>query len=288
MINIFAIKYEKDGTPTPDGARFIHKQIDERQSAMIDEFDVKIKAVNAKVKLPLWLQIVYYAMIFLSIAFVLGVIGGLQEMSLEAAYQSTPWLFISLPITLLTWLGIALYKHIRTKRVTQGDEVKQLQAEAEQIIDDSKRLLGTPLDAPKIDTLHYFYEQKDGKIRLKRGLGSQYFNIEMQMYSDDDNLYLADLTRVFSFKKDSLKHLQEINETITMDIWNKKESAQSSTYAKYHIKSNSTGAIYVRPFYQLTLEVNQQEYSIFFPSYELETLKRMTGLTPIDVSTTRE
>jgi len=280
MRNIFAVKYEKNqvGPAHLDGEHFIVKEIDEAQSALIEGFDKKIKTVNRQVKLPIFILIIYYAAMFLSVAFVLGIIGALQEVDLATAFARGPMLFIGLPFTLIIWAGIAIYKRTRARKLTESEEVKTLQAEAEKIIADSRLQLGIGEDAIKIDTLHFFYEEKDGKKKLKHGLGAQYFNIEMNVYVDDQNFYLADLARVFAFPLSSLKTLTELKNTVSMDIWNKKVPYNSSEYADYKLKTNSMGAIFLRQHYRLTLEINGEEYTILFPPYELKTLTDLTGL----------
>lgn len=279
MKNIFAIRFQKGQTnTTPDGAHFIVNQIDEQQNALIDEFDQKIKAINEKVKLPLWLLIIYYVMIFISIAFILGIFGALQEVELSTAFARAPYLFIGLPVALVSWAAITFYKRTKTKKITQSDEVKSLQAEAEKIIIDSRHQLGIPDDATKVDTLHFFYEEKDGRIKIRQGIGAQYFNIEMNAYVDDKNFYLADLSRVFAFNKESLVGIKEVKKLISVDNWNKKEPFNSPTYAEYKIKTNSTGALFIRPYYVLMIKNGEIENEIFFPAYERDHLVRLTGL----------
>ena len=282
MKNIFAVRYQKDGKLTqPDGAHFIINHIDESQNDLIGEFDGKIKKINDQIKLPIWLLIIYYVMIFVSIAFILGIIGALQEVDLATAFARGPYLFIGLPVALFAWGGIALYKRARTRKITQGDDVKNLQKEAEQIILDSRHQLGIPDEALKVDTLHYFYEEKDGKTRVKQGLGAQYFNLEMNAYVDGKNFYLGDLTRVFAFPLDSLVGLRVVNKTISIDNWNKKEPFNGPLYAEHKIKTNSNGILFIRTHYVLSIKIGEQDYEIFFPGYEGKSLAQLISL-PIE------
>jgi len=283
MKNIFAVRYQKEAEKVhPDGEHFITRRIDEQQSTDIDEFDHKIKALNSKVKLPIWLLVIYYVMMFLSVTFIMAIIGALQEVNLTTSFTRAPWIYIALPFTILGWAAIAIYKRTNTKKVTQGSEVKDLQKEAEQIIQNSREQLGIPDSAHKVDTLHYFYEEKDGKMKMRQGLGAQYFNIEMNAYIDEDNFYLADLTRVFTFSKKDLVSLSKIKKTVSMDVWNKKETFNSSKYIEFRIKTNSTGSLFIRSYYELILKHNDEQFSVLFPAYEGQIIQELTALSIVE------
>ena len=77
----------------------------------------KIKKINDQIKLPIWLLIIYYVMIFVSIAFILGIIGALQEVDLATAFARGPYLFIGLPVR-PPLLGVVLrfIKRARTRK----------------------------------------------------------------------------------------------------------------------------------------------------------------------------
>lgn len=280
MKNVFAVKYQKSQTnASPDGDVFITRTIDTHQKDLIDCFDNKVKELNDKVKLPIWLLIIYYALIFISIAAILGIVGGIEDVTLQEAFNKAPWLFILLPITFAGWIGIALYKRYKTRSVTKGEELKNLQAEALEIIEQSKAQLGIPSEAIKMDTLHYFYDEKDGKVRTKTYGSAQYFNVEMHAYVDQEHFYLADLSRVFSFSLSNIKKILIVNQAVGMDIWNKKEPINSPTYSEYRLKTNSTGAIFLKPYLLVIVnDAEHGEYSIMIPGYEKETLEKLTGV----------
>lgn len=280
MKNVFAVKHPKNAEVTlPDGQGFITKKITDDQLHLIDKFDGKVKAINNKTKLPIWLLVIYYSMIFISIASILGIVGGIEDVSLQVAFQRGPLFFILLPVSLIVWIALALYKRYMTKKVTNSQELKDLQTEAIRIIDESKSQLGIPLDAIKIDTLHYFYDEKKGNIKPKTYGSAQYFNIEMHAFSDQEAFYLGDLTRLFRFPLNRLKSIIQIDKLIGMDNWNKPESINSPHYSEYRIKANSTGALFFKPYFVLILkDQNNEDFSIIFPSYEKEALEEITGL----------
>jgi hypothetical protein len=280
MKNVFAVKHQKTpGVSLPDGQGFITKKVTEEQLALIDTFDDKVRAINNKTKLPIWLLIIYYIMIFISIASILGIVGGIEDVSLAVAFQRGPLFFILLPISLAIWIALALYKRYMTKKVTNSQELKDLQAEAVHIINDSKAQLGIPLDAIKIDTLHYFYDEKNGNVKPKTYGSAQYFNMEMHAFSDQEAFYLGDLTRLFRFPLSDLKSIIQIDKPIGMDNWNKPESINSPHYSEYKIKANSTGALFFKPYFVLILkDQDNEDFSIIFPAYEKEALEKVTGL----------
>ena len=122
MRNIFAVKYEKNqvGPAHLDGEHFIVKEIDEAQSALIEGFDKKIKTVQPSSQTANLHPHHLLCAMFLSVAFVLGIIGALQEVDLAYGLcPRGPMLFIGLPFTLIIWAGIAIYKRTRARKLNR-------------------------------------------------------------------------------------------------------------------------------------------------------------------------
>lgn len=279
MKNVFAVKYNKKELATsPDGVHFISKTIDEQQKSVIDEFDAKVRKVNSSAALPAWLNTLSYISLFVSIVLIISLLTVLQEKSITQAFNDAIWIFIILPVAFAVWLGIKFYRRHRFNKVKNSDSAKNLQGEAEEIIKDSKYLLGIPEDAYRVDTLHYFYTEKDGVNKLKPIGGSQYFNLEMYLFGDEEHFYLSDLSRLFKFSRNEVQNLIVINKTISIDLWNKEDPISSPKYQVYKIKSNSTGALYVSRYLILTFKNNDEDYEIRFPIYEKEALESVLNI----------
>lgn len=278
MKNIFGVKYEKkQPQSSTDGACFVVRQIDESQNQNIKAFDDKIKQINSKAKLPLWLTISSHALLFISIVLIISILTVLQEegVSLSAAFTKAPWMFIILPISFLGWVATKIYKRFLSQKVKNSGEVANLKDEAEQIIKQSKSQLAIPSDAHKVDTFHFFYQDKNGRDVIKSVGGANYFNVEMFLYKDQQNFYLADLALAYCFPLASITSLVRIRKTVSFDIWNKKEAITAANYQSYKIKANSFGALFINEYLVLTLKVNQDNYSILFPIYEQEVIEKV-------------
>lgn len=276
MKNVFAVKYNKKEThTTPDGVHFVSKKLSDKEKKVIDEFDEKVKKINASAGLPLWMNIVSYVALFISIVLIISLLTILQEKTLEDAFNAGMWMFIVLPLAILIWAFTKIYKKYLTNKIRSSAEVNNLQGEAEKIIRDAKEILGIPETAYRVDTLHYFYEEKGGEIRRKAIGGSQYFNVEMYLYKDEENFYLADLSRVFKIPLKSISGLTPVNKVVSIDLWNKDEAINSQKYSMYKLKTNSTGAIFVRQTLVLSFKIGEEGYEIFFPSYERESLEKV-------------
>jgi hypothetical protein len=98
------------------------------------------------------------------------------------------------------------------------------------------------------------------------------------MYATLDEVYIADLENVYSFKKSEIKALTTVNKRISVSNWNKREDPRMGIYIPYKMTVNNLGDIFMKPYYILEIEREGQAYGIYFPCYEIKTVEFLSGL----------
>ncbi len=82
------------------------------------------------------------------------------------------------------------------------------------------------------------------------------------------------------FPYEAVIDVERVEKRLLFYGWNKPEKFNRGRYKPYKIRYNGQGGYYyVKPCYRVRLWREAEEYEIIFPSYEGETLERVTGRT---------
>ena len=121
--------------------------------------------------------------------------------------------------------------------------------------------------------------KKGEPAAVSRGLSpGAYVNLEVKVYVKDGQLCLADTESVYAFPLDELTGIRTVKQRIAVPSWNKDEKPTAGIYKPYKLAVANTGYIYFKPYYILELNHYGTPCGIYFPSYELPTVERLTGL----------
>lgn len=135
--------------------------------------------------------------------------------------------------------------------------------------------LCVPQDALNIDILSFNYKNEKDMIKIdKCGMSvPMFYNMEFLIFKDNKNFYLAIDSGKYAFKLSSIKTIHKIEHKNALFIWNKNVSHNKGKYKKYKMKEDEMGNIRCKAYYILEIEENGELYGIYFPEYELETVK---------------
>lgn len=164
-------------------------------------------------------------------------------------------------------------KKLKTIKLSKGQ--KKLRDAVNNVYNE----LGVPDDAERIDILTCRYKVKNGDIIpvMSRLQYTPYINLSVRMFVQDRKLCIADLTNIYAFDLDSLKNIIKVNKRASFPYWNKTEKPKSNLYSG-HVSYRSR-VFTVKSYYILTLTLNDEEYGLYFPSYEIEKFERLAEVT---------
>lgn len=135
--------------------------------------------------------------------------------------------------------------------------------------------LGVPQDALNIDILSFSYKNEKDMIKIdKCGMSvPMFYNMEFHIFKDNKNFYLAIDSGKYAFKLSSIKTIHKTEHKNALFLWNKDVSYNKGKYKQYKMKEDEMGNIRCKAYYILEIEENGELYGIYFPEYELETVK---------------
>ncbi len=199
---------------------------------------------------------------------------------IESASEIKPihWVLLTVGIcsvtiaTILHFLGKS-----KAKKVASDERYLNLIKEGEKIYDECLKELKVPKNAKNIDLFLYVYTSKGGEDKPITKL-FKYVNTPVKVFTEGDKLMIADLQTVFAFEKKWFKSYEIIEQKTTFNAWNKDESALSSNYKEYKIRTNGVGVLSVKNCYNVILEKDGSEFSIVVPPYDAKEFLKLCGI----------
>ena len=261
-----------------NGAEFISHTISENSRKQFEDKTQEFDATVKKSQLPTWMKVVKYICGVLALIVLAGVLRA--DVSIEQGFNNAPWLFIGGIICALIWLVLFIYSKKKEKEVFQECDAEEQIDKINSDIKDMLLELGVPYSAPNIDIMMFKYKVKDGNIKVTTtGLQmSEYINFEAKIYQLNDELHIADLDAVHSFKMSEIKAIRTIKKHTTLHSWNKEIEPTEERYKPYKLTTDQYGIVHIKWYHILEIEHEGEILGIYFPSYEIETLESVTGL----------
>ncbi len=232
------------------------------------------KTVN-KAKLPLLFRIIQFVCGIAALLIAGGTLNA--DVSLAEGYSNAPWLFWAAGICAVTWLILWIWSKSKAKTVLETDESAQTFSHLESVASAIYKELAVPDDAKDVDILFFFYKVKNGEIKLvEKTIATQYFNPEFKIFTDEENLYLANLEGKYAFPLSSIKKLHTVKKHIRIAGWNKEEKHNKGIYKQYKLTTDNYGCIHCKQYYILEINHQGESHGIYIPCYELPVLEECT------------
>ncbi len=264
-----------------NGNEFIVQKVSESNTEAFEKaVDSNLGIVN-KAKLPLLLRIIKGICCLAGFILASSIVNVWDsETPFSAIYERIPWIFWVCGVCLAVWGALELAARKKAKQIIQSDEGDRARSGLDSIIKNIYAELGVPSSAPETDILTFSYKVKDNEVHAKaRALESTpYNNLIYRVFSDEENLYLANCEAKYAFPRSEIKAIKTVNKRITIPDWNKEEDPKKGKFKKYKLTVDNQSCVHLKPYHILEAERNGEAYGIYFPCYELEAFEKATGL----------
>ena len=262
-----------------DGDEFVVDKVSEAQELALDSCEDDFEELKKDVSLPWWLKVLKFVFEFgslLAIFLVADIIGG--EVSLPALLDKGMLYLLGCIVSVIGFISILIYERKHKKSVEESEDTAIKINHSNAAFQASYDMLGVPYDAKNADILSMRYKRKNGALCPKSNGLFTFINFDCKLFADDDNFYVADTLSKYAFPKGSLKGIRKIDKRIDFTSWNKDTAFNKGEYKQYKIKTNDYSTFFVKPYYALQLTHNDEDYELYFPPYELETVEQLTGV----------
>ena len=266
-----------------NGEEFVVAKPDLSLTQFLESSSEKVEETIEKSKLPLPIRIGHWicgAVGALVATVIIKALGGEDGVSFSEAYKNASWLFWLGSACLVAWALLKLISVRKVKNVFETEESFQafnnLDKTCEAIFSDLK----VPQDSKEIDILSFFYKVKNNDIKVcEKGLQiAQYINPSFHIFTDSENLYLANLEAKYAIPLSAIKAIKSIRKSIRILEWNKDEEYNKGIYKQYKLSEDNYGCIICKSYHILEFEHDNDLWGIYFPCYELPVIEELTDL----------
>ncbi len=264
-----------------NGNEFIIQVPSSTMTQSLEASSEKAEETIDKSKLPLPLRIIQSVCGVVGTIIVLGLIKSLfntDGVTVAQAYNNAPFLFWISGISLAVWGVLKIMSNQKAKEILESEESNQVFSKLDSVGKSIYSELGVPSDSKEVDILSFFYKIKDDRIKVCEKSMAQYFNPEFNIFTDSENLYIANLEGKYAFPLSSLKAIHKVKKHIRILSWNKEENFNKGIYKQYKLTNDNYGCIHCKNYYILEINCDNESYGIYFPCYELPAFEELTGL----------
>lgn len=266
-----------------NGQEFVAAKVSSIQADMLEKAVDRVEAQENQSKLPRPLRIIRGASMMIGLVCVCGILRGLggdDGVTLAQAYENAGWVFWIAGVCLAVWGLLTLWAKYRERTVVDSDETKRVISTAERLTKNSYAELGVPETAANIDILMFQYVEKKGKIVPHSFGPAAFIACDCKAFTQNGFLCLADADQRYDFPLSEMRCIVTVKKNVAIPAWNKNIPTNKPPYKEYKLRIDDYGCIHFKPYYILELEHNGETWGIYFPSYELPTIERLTGHHP--------
>lgn len=280
MKPFFGIDLTKDKKNTHLNANeFITATVPADMIQRLEEAGDAVENVLKTAKLPLWMRIIKFIAEIVGLILFLSLFNTVMEVGFTALRESL--LFVILDVVCISIWGVFAYlEKKKNKEVLEADQSQCALSAVQQNLQNSYDSLKVPRDAASLDILIFYYKMKGEKLIACPASShtDSYLNIDMRVYIQKDFLCFADTENVYSIPLSALESIETVKKRIPMAGWNKEDAFNEGIYKPYKITTDNVGRFWVKSYHILTFNLNNEKYGIYFPSYELSQIEKITGL----------
>ncbi len=280
MKNVFALDMTDGNNGAFDGQNYVTRTVSDEILEKNNNNIQKYEELERASALPLWAKIIKYVLLIAGIVLLAGIIkavsgeGSLAQ-NFENGFENAPYIFILCPLLFIGFAVVKVYEKNKSGEVVNGEELVNLQNESDALIGEIKKELEIPEDAEKIDILCYAYKIDKTGENKQYSPHASHTPMQMYIYKDECNLYVANYNDVFAFPLSSVGEITEREEKISLICWNYDDDINEGRFAKYNMTYDNYGIILAKGYASLAIKTDTEEAEIHIPLYELEVLKAL-------------
>lgn len=268
---------------TFNGAEFLIEQPSLALSQAYETSSIKAENTMEHAQIPLLLRIIRNVCGLLGLMGFAGIIKALGNVTVQEAYRNAAWVFWAAGACLFVWAVLKIISIQKQKIVLETDESDLTFSALESTCNAIYSDLSVPENAKEVDILSFYYKVKDNKIKVcEKGMQiAPYLNPIFKIFTDSENLYIANLEGKYAFPLNCLKSIRTVKTHTRILCWNKEEAFDKGIYEQFKLTSDNYGCIHCKRYHILEIDRNGELWGIYIPCYELPVFVELTGLTAL-------
>lgn len=274
MKNLFGI-FRK--TNDSNFKKFVIKELSKETTEKIDNLSNEKQKLKKKKTPPNWLAYIYFPAGAFGLILVSAML--VAKDGFLAALENRGFIFY-IGIALIVFaIATFIYCHITSKKLAKDPEVEAYNESVIKITKECDTELEIPDTAVSFDVLMTLLKiNKKGKEVLDQMSLLQYINQNVYIFVQDEMLCFADNIMVIGIPVNGIKAIKKIKKRMVLPQWNKEETIKSPTYKEYKMTMNDAGLVWMKHYYEISCDINGEEYYFLIPCYEKDAFLKTIGI----------
>lgn len=199
--------------------------------------------------------------------------GSLKESFHEAAY-----LYLIFTVVMIVAIFYEMIYKSRLSGFKESPKYQNVLLKQETMIQLLRDEFQLPEDEQKLTVLGFRYHVENDKMTLLPKNANLYIPISLHAFVKNNVLYLASIDQLVEISLEDFVGIKRIDERINLVHWIERESYRKEPYRKYKIRKTKADYYSMKPFYILTFGVDEVQYDLTLPVYEIAKLIQLTGI----------
>ena len=257
----------------PTEELFLTQKAPESLTENFMKADAELERVQAAADLPAPLYIIKW------LAFLIGTVATViiinRDVPLAQNYQGSPGLFWVGGCSLAIAGALLLLEKYRRRKAKDSEGLQIARKRLNSAERAIREYLSVPGGAEKVDIL-FSFDCGAGDDPILYGTA---FNCEMRLFQRNEDICLFNGRGVYTFHRRDIKGIRVVDQGIPIANWNKPDPPSKARFRKNGVVLRGNKQIGLRFCCALDIDCSNETYSLLFPAYELDAVKRLTGLT---------
>lgn len=200
--------------------------------------------------------------------------------TIPQAYENAPALFWVAGACVIIWGVLVWMASRRVKAFAEKEETALLSSKLESIASSIYHELGVPEDATEVDIPLCRYKIKKDTVKHEYiySANTAHINGNFRIYINQQSLYFANLEGKFAVPVSSLRKIQRVDKSFSAYGWTKETEPNKEPYSQYKLSVDKNDVVRYKPYYELTMQYENEEWSVVIPAYELPVYESITGI----------
>lgn len=261
----------------PNITKFTLRKLSKESELKLDNLSKEVNELEKEKIPPAWLSILSILSLFAGLIMVSAFLYRGKN-DFENAYKTIGYLLYIGLILFVVGLGFLIYNKVKIKKSDSDPEVKEIVCKTDNAVKECRFELNIPETSNCMDV--FFLAMKKNKNGEEvAGIFSyaSYVNIELRAFLENDMFCLGANDAVVGVPLSSIKQIVKVKKRVPLVNWNKNEKLNSPKYKQFKMYFNS-GYIWTRYYYEVDLDIENEEYCFFIPCFEKDNFINTIGI----------
>lgn len=257
--------------------KFLIRELSKENETRLNDLSEEGNTLSKEKLPPKWISVFSKVLIYLGLLLSLGFFAAAIKDFARSFDTIGIFLYIGLGLIAIG-VGIYIFVRNKTKKSNSDPDVKEYVAETTKTIKECLFELNIPETAAVMDVFSVLMKKnKKGEEVFSKLLAVPFVNMEFKLFLENDLFCFGANDAVIGLPINSIKQIVKIKKRTPIVNWNKNELYNSPKYKEHKMYLDGP-IVWSRYYYEIDLNIENEEYCFYIPCYEKDVFLETIGI----------